>query len=207
MQITKKYLTNGQYNAQKQPIKGIILHHTAGGSAYSAWRWWNQTPEKVGTPYIIDRDGKVIETFDPEAWAWDLGLKSGDINSWEKQFVGIELVSWGQLTEKNGIFYNYLNKPVPKEEVCTLAKPYRNFKYFHKYSEAQLESLKELIMDLIKRFPAIPIQKGITNMFTYSPELVKKSQPGIYSHTTLRSDKVDVFPQPELISLLKSLSI
>lgn len=208
MEIRKKYLSNGQYNAQKYPMQGIILHHTAGGSADSAWKWWNQTPERVGTPYIIDRDGTVIETFDPEAWAYDLGLKSGDINTWERQYIGIELVAWGQLTEDKGKYYNYLKQEVPEKEVTVLAKPYRNFKYFHSYSEAQLKSLSELISVLRKRFPNIPLQKGLsTTIFNYNAELVKKAQPGIYSHTTLRQDKVDVFPQPELVALLKSLSI
>ena len=54
MDIVKKHLTNGQYLTTKDEKYSQFLHHTVSTNAMSAWRWWNSTPDRVGTPFIID---------------------------------------------------------------------------------------------------------------------------------------------------------
>ena len=50
----------------KNTKTGICLHHTVGGSAVSSFNWWLNDQRLVGTAYLIARDGKIHEVFDPE---------------------------------------------------------------------------------------------------------------------------------------------
>ena len=107
LQINRKlHLRNDQYYPAVNKKDSIFLHHTSGSSARGAFDWWNQTPDHVGTAYIIERDGTIYEVFEPNQWGFHLGLK-GDDDYMEKHSIGIEIVSLGQL-EKVGrdfIFY------------------------------------------------------------------------------------------------------
>ena len=102
MEIVKKYLTNGQYVSTEDEKRSVILHHTVSLNADSAWRWWNTTPERVGTQYIIDRDGTIIECFDPKFWAFHLGVV-GDDNWHESHSVAIEIVAAGFVHKEEDI--------------------------------------------------------------------------------------------------------
>ena len=106
MDLVKKHLSNGQYLTQEYEKKSQFLHHTVSTNAMSAWRWWNSTPERVGTPFIIDRDGSIIECFDPKMWAFHLGIV-GDDNWHEKHSINIELTSAGPLYYHNKEFRFY----------------------------------------------------------------------------------------------------
>lgn len=67
---------------------------------------------KIGTAYVIERNGIVFEAFEPQYWAWQFGLKSAGWNyedrvSFEKRFIGIEIASEGALKESDGKLYCY----------------------------------------------------------------------------------------------------
>ncbi len=211
MEIIKKYLTNGQYLTAEYEKNAIFLHHTAGLTAEGAWSWWNQTPERVGTPYIVDRNGLVVETFDPKYWAFHLGLV-GDDNFHEMHSVNIELVAGGQLYEKDGEFYFYPLYPntqyytkIPKEDVFTLVNPWRGHIYYHKYTDAQLETLKELIPYIVGLFPKIVIQSPLGPFYDFNPEIVEKHKEGLWSHSTVRENSADIFPYPPLLETLDQI--
>ena len=211
MDIVKKYLTNGQYLTQKFEKISQFLHHTISTNAMSAWRWWNATPERVGTPYIIDRDGSIIECFDPRMWAYHLGIK-GDDNYHEKHSINTELVSAGPLRFENHEFRFYPLWPnkirwtaIPEEEVHIFSKPWKGHLYWHLYTEDQLESLKWLIGRNALDFPNLGIENDIESIFEYNEDVVKKHLPGIWAHCTVRKDKSDVFPYPPLIKALKEV--
>lgn len=54
-----------QYYQDMVPKRQIYLHHTVGGSAKSTVDYWNKTPERIGTAYIVERDGTIFEVFPP----------------------------------------------------------------------------------------------------------------------------------------------
>jgi len=212
MEIVKKHLTNGQYMTSAYPKNSIFLHHTAGLNAEGAWQWWNQTPDRVGTPFIIDRNGVIVECFDPSIWAFHLGLTNDD-NFHESHSVSIELVSGGQLYEEKGVFKFYPLYPninyytlIPKEEVYTFNKPWRGHLYYHKYTDAQIKALTELIAYLVKLFPGITIPTPLGNFYEYNPAIVAEHSGGLWSHSTVRADKTDIFPQESLIQALEDLA-
>lgn len=197
--VTKKIpLKADQYYQGVYPKKYIILHHTAGSTAASAIAHWATTPDHIATPYVIDRDGTIYEVFDPKFWAYHLGVKGN--SSIEKASIGIEIVAWGQLTLKEGKYYTYTKKALPDSEV--VAVEFRGHKYYQRYTPEQIAALKVLLPYLLDRFKIVP-QTARKDFWEYSDP--SKLPPGIWSHTTVRKDKVDVFPQPEIVELVYGL--
>lgn len=217
MNLIQNTLSASQYMndiRMMSEIKQIVLHHTCGSSADSAVSWWQQTAERVGTNFIIDKDGTVVQCFDLKYWAYHLYVASKN-NSVPPQYktfahdrrlarasVGIELVSAGELTVKNGQFISSYDKVIPKESVITYEKPFRDCRFYEAYTKAQLESLSQLLQHLSPLLPHIPFKYN-EGMWQTNIEAVKGTA-GIWSHVSYRSDKSDCHPQKELIAILKA---
>lgn len=192
--IKKIPLASNQYYPSEQKKTHIFLHHTAGGSASSSMAHWASNPEHIATPYIIDRDGAIYETFDPKYWAYHLGVKG--LTSLEKASIGIEICSYGALKDDK----TYTGKFIPKDKQAKVE--FRGNVYWEAYTPEQITSLKLLLPYLVGRFK-ISIQADRKDFWEY--KIPSELPPGIYSHTTVRKDKIDIFPQKELIELVYSL--
>lgn len=215
MEIVKtKKLLNAQFYGNVHEKKQIFLHHTAGTTADGAINWWNQTPEPVGTAYLIDRDGSIIEVFSPQCWAFHLGVTTkagGDPNNLdEKQSIGIELVAAGPVyADETGKFVHYPLYPnkaaknaIKQDEVWDMGeKGWRGARYYHTYTDKQIESMIWLVNKLCTDFK-INLQPNVLSMFEYNEQVVKDKTPGLWSHSTVRKDKQDIVPHPSLIEKL-----
>lgn len=202
MNIIDNILDDNQYFKEKQFKNQIVVHHTAGsGNAVNVIHGWNFNPIQIGTAFVIDSKGQIYKAFEPEYWAYHLGLKTGNNISLNKASIGIEICNWGQLLEKNGKFYNYVNKEVPSNEVIKLPK-FRGFEYYHAYNDFQLDSLKQLLKYLCDKFAIDKTYKE--NIFDINHKALSGVN-GIYTHVSYRSDKNDCSPQPNLINVLKSI--
>lgn len=188
-------LKSDQYYQTVYKKTHIFCHHTAGGSAASSIAHWASNPEHIATPYIIDRDGTIYETYDPKYWAYHLGVKG--LTSLEKASIGIEICSYGAL-DANG--KTYTGKIIPPEKRVKV--DFKGQLFWEKYTDEQIASLKILLPYLIDRFK-IPLQSNRKNFWEYQDPA--KLPPGIYSHTSVRKDKLDIFPQKELLDLVYSL--
>lgn len=201
-----------QYYQEIYNKKIIVLHHTVSGEGYDGdINWWINTPEKVGTPYIIDRKGNIVEVFNPKYWIHHLGIKQETLkkygsnvtnNKLNQISIGIELDSWGALTFKNGKYYAFSGKEIPLEKVQIYDKPFRGSKYYEKYTNEQLNSLKELLLKLKTEFE-IKLYY-FENMFETNKQALN-GYHGVFTHVSYREDKSDCHPQPELIQMLKSI--
>jgi N-acetyl-anhydromuramyl-L-alanine amidase AmpD len=214
-------LTEEQYFKVETPKKMIFLHHTAGNaSAINTARFWQQDSAKIATSFIIagavkpspngEKDGDIIQCFGSKYYAYHLGLKQElfqamgvPYQSIDKISIGIEICNWGQLTKNEaGSFKNYVGGLVPANEVTELETPFKGFKYFHSYTDAQIQATKDLVTYLCDKFQISKV---------YNPDifdLTKRAfmgENGIYSHNAVRRDKVDVYPCPRMIAMLKSL--
>ena len=203
-----------QYIKEEHPKKQIYLHHTAGNaSGENTFKYWAGNKERIATCVSIsgpgDVDGLIVQGFSSKHWAFHLGLKESTFNrfglpyqSLDRISIGIEICNWGQLVPKNGKFINYVGKPVPEDQICVLDKPFKGHKYFHNYSDAQIESTRKLLLLWKERY-GIPL--------TYKESIWDISKdalagvPGVYTHNSVRTDKIDVYPHPKLIQMLKSL--
>lgn len=195
----------------------IFLHHTAGLTADGAISWWNQTPEKVGTAYVIDRDGTIYECFDPKAWGYHLGIK-GDDDYQEKYSIGIEIVAGGQLYLEGNKFMFYplypnkaAGKEIPKTDVVDMGEQgWKGYRYYHCYTDKQTESIIWLVNKLAEDFK-IKIQSDLKSISEYNPEILSKHLPGLWAHSSVRKDKVDVVPyktfMDKLINGIKTVSV
>ena len=180
------------------PKKYIFLHHTAGGSAASSIGGWAANPARIATPYVIDRDGTIYECYDPKFWAYSLGVKGN--SAIERASIPIEIASYGNLTLKNGKYIKWTGSEI--EAVKVVKCPFRNFDYYENYTPAQIAALSVLIPYLMKRF-GISLQADPVKFWDFKNPATLP--PGIYSHSTVRKDKVDVYPHPDLVNLVYSL--
>jgi hypothetical protein len=217
MNIKQVAFPLSQYFQEEHPKKQIYLHHTAGNAnGEQVFAGWASNAERVATCVAISGkgtgtvDGQIIQGYSSKYWGYHLGLKQEvftkagvKYQSIDKISIGIEICNWGQLILKDGKFYNYVNREVPASEVCTLEKPYKGYKYFHNYTDAQIASVKELLL-LWKETYKIPL--------TYHEDIwdiskrALSGEPGVYTHNSVRTDKVDIYPHPKMIEMLKSLS-
>lgn len=204
--VSNHFLHPGQYYNSVYSKKQIVIHHTAGGpSAKATIDWWNskESPERVATDFVISQDGAITRAFPKGYWAWHIGLGRPDLDS---QAIGIEVCNYGYLSKQGTVFRNAYGGVV--NNVYTLYQPYRGHVYFENYTDAQFSSLNKLLKVLITEY-RIPVNKetfktGQGGIFELMPEAIN-GQKGIYVHGAYRSDKTDMYPHPQLISLLNNL--
>ena len=220
MLIKNVNFPRAQYYATEHEKVSIDLHHTSSGRGSEGdIRWWAETPEHVATPYIIERDGTVVQLYDDHYWAHRLGIKNYIFdmhfvpkrrknnlkqNTWLNQrSIGIELDSWGGLAFVDGKCLSWTGKPIPFKYVTKYDRPYRGYHYFEKYTEAQINALYELIQRLKDRHCLEDI-KYWTGMFEMDRQALL-GERNLFNHTSVRPDKSDCHPQEELVQMLKSL--
>ncbi len=142
----------------------------------------------------------------------------------DKGAIAIEIDAWGGLVLGDGTtkqfgskgnqphfvntipgkFYNaYGNVVSDKLEVeqCN----WRGFNFFQKYSDAQIQTLSELLPLLMKanNIPNYGIRDGNLNVRCDAID----GNRGILSHTSYRRDKSDIYPDARLIGMLNNLKV
>jgi peptidoglycan hydrolase-like protein with peptidoglycan-binding domain len=227
-------ISDEEYIKEETIKDTIFLHHTAGGSRpdWSINGWEKDyikdksgnpilgsdgliQPLRVGTSYVIGRkssttddnlwDGKILRAFEDKYWAYHLGINTNNSLKLNSNSIAIEFCNYGPLTiGKDGRFYNWVNKPINEKEVVKLDKPFKGYEYYERYTDAQLESARNLIFHLINKYD-IKIEGKIFNekWFDYNTSWINNG--GIRSHAQVRRDKFDIFPQKEMIQMLNSL--
>ena len=212
--INQKFLNKDQWLNETFPKNQIYLHHSVSGSVDSIVSTWNQNKDRVATAFSIDKDGKVYQHFPEDEWAHHLYVNSpgNRINNKFKkkdkilnqQSIGIELVNFGGLVVKNGKWFSVYNKEI--ENVYVLDKPYRGYQAFEKYTSAQIEALRILLLRLCDKYPIIKdnLKDSYEDIFQISNDALN-SKSGIYTHTSVRTDKSDCYPDKDLIEMLNSL--
>jgi N-acetyl-anhydromuramyl-L-alanine amidase AmpD len=223
--IDRQYLDKNQYVRDYGKIEplGFFIHHTAGwDNPYSTIRSWNNDSRgRIATQYCIGGtnvkgkpskyDGVVVECFPNNYLGWHLG-KVGS-HKISKFSGGVELNNFGYLNKKGGKYYTYVGTEVKEEFVCDLGYEFRGKRYWHAYSDKQIESLRLLLLHLKDIYPKMDLVNGIPKMlkdgvdpkdaFEFNSDAYNAKQFGLWSHTNVRKDKFDCFPQAELVKMLK----
>lgn len=216
--IQQHFLADSEYVKKETKKDSIVFHHTAGGHnpIWTVNSWGNDTRGKIATSFTIggksitkpdpSLNGLVVMAFEPKYWAWHLGVK-GTNGKLDKKSIGIEICNYGPITlGKDGKFYNYVKKPMPEQDVYDLGFAWRGYRYFHKYTEEQIESLRHLIQWLSQDFEinVKSHQPWTIDSFNVSKDALNGAS-GLWTHVNYRKDKTDCHPQPELIQMLNSL--
>jgi len=191
--------------------KQIYLHHTAGGpDAEQVYKWWDMDARPVATCVVVGRNGLIAQGFHSMYWAYHLGLSNQVFSqhhvpykSLDKISLGIEICSYGWVEYKNGAYYNYVNGKISANEVVELDSPFRGRKLYQGYTDQQIDSVLELLQ-LWKTRYSIDISYKSEQMWDISKKALM-GENGLYTHCSVRGDKSDIFPDPKLITALKSL--
>jgi N-acetyl-anhydromuramyl-L-alanine amidase AmpD len=208
--IKQVRLKDNQYFAESSPKTQIYLHHTAGnGNAEGVSRYWNGNDSRIATAFIIGENGTIVQCFSSKHWAWHLGIDQEDFarngakySNLNKLSVGIEVCNWGYLKKKGDKYYNYAGGVVNPSYVTELDQPYKGYKYWYKYSDAQIESLRQLVVYLCETYD---IPKDYRSEIWAIDKEAFKGTKGIFTHNSVRKDKSDMYPDPRVIKMLENL--
>ena len=208
--IVQHRLRPSQFMEVKHEKKQIYLHHTAGGpDAVSVAKYFDTKPERVATAFIIGAIGTIVQCFSSKDWAYHLGLKESIFKASKIPYlsldpisVGIEVCNWGPLSFKNGKYYNYVGGVVNPSNVTTLETPFKGYKHWFAYTDAQIESLRQLVVYLCETYD---IPKDYNESIWDIDIDALKGNKGIFTHNSVRKDKSDIYPCPRMIEMLKNL--
>ena len=216
--INQHFLPKGEYKNGPINAEYAFIHHTAGwhNPFNCIDQWGRDTRGAVATEFVLGGssvkgnddtyDGLMVQAFPEGNYGWHLG-KNGSQHM-HKNSVGIEVCNFGYIT--NG--KTYAGTKVAESEIVTLAKPFRGYTDWHRYSDAQIESLRLWILFIGER-DNINIKAGLPSLvkdlgagaFEFNEDAYYGKVKGLWTHTNTRKDKSDMFPQPELLDMLVSL--
>ena len=216
--IDQKYMDKDEYLAGPTKKEYLFLHHTAGGhDPYSVIKMWNNdTRGRVGTEFVMGGqsvfngndiyDGTLVQCFPEGAYGWHLGDNGSQ--HMHTHSVGIETCNFGPI--RNGL--TYTGQKANPLQIVELKQPFRGSKFYHRYSDKQITTLKSFILYIAER-DNIDVRKGLVQEirskgaagFEFNSDAYYGKVKGMWTHTNTRKDKSDMFPQQELIDMLLSL--
>jgi len=219
LEIKNYYLPKNEYVNGRYANDYIILHHTAGWDDPKQVIdcWGRDSLGRVATEFVIGGqrctdgrdiyDGLVYRSYPEGNQAYHIGASGSSYMNIHS--VGIELCNMGWVS--NG--KTYTNALVRSDQVVRIKEPFRGYLVWHKYSDKQLQSLRELLLYISKR-DNIDLHKGIyqwiklegvAKAFDFHQDAYNGKTKGLITHANIRKDKFDVSPQPELVDMILTL--
>ncbi len=220
--INRHYLPPAQYVQEVTNKCQIYLHHTVSGDVVkNIVSAWDMTPERVGAHIVISRTGEITSVVPLQFWIHHLGLQDKHFkgingsknNVWlNANSVAIELANWGPITPQliggKTRWINYYQGQVDllPHQIVDYGQhsPYRGYRYFEAYTEAQIKALDMLLRWLLPLLD-IPAPENANKIAEICPDALRGKR-GVYAHSSVRPDKSDIHPQPELIAMLYGLN-
>jgi hypothetical protein len=216
--INNHFLPKGEYLEGPTKKEWLFIHHTAGwqNPYRTVNNWARDSRGRIATEFLIggpsifntdfENDGEIVRCIPDGGYAWHLG-KNGK-QKMHTNSVGIEVCNFGYL--KNG--KTYAGHTAHEEQVVELAKPFKGYKFWHRYSDAQIQSLRDLILYIADRdninvregLPALIKEKG-ADAFEWNQDAYYGLVKGLWSHSNTNKGKSDMFPQEELLTMLTEL--
>jgi hypothetical protein len=216
--------------------KWLVFHHTAGwDNPYQTIDIWDKDNSTVATEFVVggkhisgvnrDYDGVTLRCMPKNTWAAHLSIGNTPLH---RESIGVEICSMGGLTKggyykrvngkntwipgKENLYYTAYGNIVEESEVFDLGWIYRFHRYFHKYSDKQIDQCRIIAEHCrdeygmnIKSGIADHIRKhGVEKAFGYILDYANKV-PGIYTHGNVFTGKNDIYPDPRMIDMILSL--
>ena len=216
--VNRHFLPSGEYKDGPTDKEYVFLHHTAGWhNPYNCIdQWGRDSRGAVATEFVLggpsvkgndDKyDGEMVQAFPEGGYGWHLG-KNGSQHM-HTHSVAIEVCNFGWVKDGK----TYAGTTVHESQLVTLNQEFRGHKTWHRYSDKQIESLHKWILWIAER-DSIDVRKGLpeqikkigVSAFEFNEDAYYGKVKGLWTHTNTRKDKVDMFPQQELIDMLLSL--
>lgn len=218
LEVIEYFMPKDEYLAGPVKPEWVFLHHTAGWhNPFNTIKSWDaDTRGRIATEFVLggpsvkgddnQYDGVLVQAFPKGNWGYHLGKNGSE--KMHKNSVAIEVCNFGYVV--NG--KTYAGTIVPQSEIVKLAKPFRGHSTWQRYSDKQIEALHKWILWIAERdgidvragLPALIKQKG-ADAFEWNEDAYYGKVKGLWTHTNTRKDKVDMFPQQELMDMLTSL--
>lgn len=217
LNYTEYFLPEDEYKHGPVEMEYTFLHHTAGWhNPYKTIEYWDRDGGTIATEWVLGGpsvkgndekyDGELVQCFPAGNYAWHLG-KNGSQHM-HVHSVGIEVCNFGYIT--NG--KTYAGTVVDTSQIVKLAKEFRGYRDWHRYSNKQIEKLESWLKFIAKR-DGIDITQGLPQLikdkgadaFEFNEDAYYGKIKGVWTHTNTRKDKFDLFPQQELMDMLVSL--
>ena len=200
MNIKPFPLKKGQWFPESTAKKFVVWHGTAGrtrdtpvsgrpGRATTSIEGWNLNEERVGAPYLVDRDGTIHKTFEDSGWIYHLGLK-GTNGRYDRSSVAIEFANEGGLSLDGDRLYAFgMNTPNTVYTGSFLQYEWRGFNFFAQLDEAQVDAGIALTLDICRRHDIDPVFYFPSTTCDF-PRCFQVAT--IVCHSNCRADKTDL---------------
>jgi hypothetical protein len=227
------HLPRGEYVDVNTRKEYLFYHHTGGWEIAEnvIHGWAKDNRGRIATEFVISgqsltkdtkaHDGRIVQAFPTGRYAWHLGATGS--NYMHTNSIGIEVCSHGALRRHtDGNVYSLYawdykdfspNYRAHANQIVELVSPYKGFNLFHRYSDAQLESLKKLTLAIAERdsidvragVPTWVKQEGVEKAFAFRNDAWSGKVKGLLVHGNVTRDKHDMYPQQELVDMMLSL--
>lgn len=219
-------LNRDEYQTSKPHYVGATMHHTvSGGNPNDVVNNWEYDNREAATNVIIGReevdgsdywDGHAVLCIPKDCWGFHLALtRMGYKPSWNfnanKMYWSFEICSWGALKKVGGKFFDLSGRiQIPEYQVCKLQRPFRTFRYWHKFTDAQLHKTFQLLNWFSCEYSIdftdtssepIEVNADWLELDWKALNLLRK----LTTHSNFEAGKFDVFPQPELLEVIRSI--
>jgi len=173
---SRKMKTQGKYRS-RFPL-GAVIHFTAGSNDPKAYL--DDMRAKGYCAILIDRLGHVWQDFALNEWGYHAGA-----STWKNfgttvndELVGIEIMSAGKLTDKNGKLYSWFGKEIPQEECACALKNQDNMQagWYHAFTPEQEEALEKMLVWMYEASGGLFSFDNVVGHDEVSPN--RKSDPG-----------------------------
>lgn len=178
----------GSY-AKVSPFKDLsflVMHFTAGRSFESTAAYFESPNNKVSAHLVVGRDGEMVQMVPFDRPAWHAGASSSWrypnpktrqpvlLSGMNFYALGIEFVNYGPLTKSGGKIVTWFGAEVSPSEVTEVdpgSPGAFGFRYWHSYTQFQLEMAEQLATILVRGF-------GLRDVLGHSDILSTKTDPG-----------------------------
>jgi N-acetylmuramoyl-L-alanine amidase len=200
MNIHSYPLQRGQFVPEMSVKRFVVWHGTGGRTAHTpvsgrpakattSIDGWNRNADRVGAPWLVDRDGTVYKTFEDCAWIYHLGLP-GTRGRYDRSSVAIEFANEGPLELDGDRLYAF--GTITPNTVYTgplLTHAWRGFDFFAQLDEVQVDAGIELTLDVCRRHDIEPVFYYPSTTYDF-PRCFQVAT--IVCHSNCRGDKTDL---------------
>lgn len=201
MHLIQNYPLNPKLSIPTEVKKTHIVWHASSartkytpygklpGKSTSIVDTWNNSCEKQGAPYIIDRDGSIYKTFEDNRWSYHLNIPATK-GVYDKQSIAIVLANELNLIKENNNFYAF---DYPHSTNTYLGKvvnlKWKGYDHWARLDEEQVVSSLELTKLLCSKYEIKPI---FYIGKEWNPKIWEKAT--IFPHSIVKKEALDFPP-------------
>ena len=217
--IDEYHLPDGEYLKGNYKNDYIVLHHTAGGAnpRFVVDCWSKDSIGKVATEFVVGGqncktgnvkyDGQIVRAFPEGCQGYHIG--SSGSSYMNTHAVGIEMCNFGYIKDGK----TYTGTVADSNQIVSLDSPFRGFSQWHKYSDEQINAVRDLLLyisdrdniDLHEGLYRWINEEGVMKAFDFHMDAYEGNVKGLITHVNIRKDKFDCSPQPNLVDMIMTL--